>query len=148
MNDLEEARNALEVPIEDSFDVHLSKFMEQCVFLASNDVTVSPVEMIRTLSTSIKNLHVFHSWAARFNEFYPLHIDGTTANFVSHLCTEVLNLTSEEAEYAHALQRFDVQPAGRIPRRKDHGGRGGRGTSYVKVFVDPSFMPPAVTKYC
>ena len=28
MNDLEEARNALEAPIEDSFDVHLSKFME------------------------------------------------------------------------------------------------------------------------
>ena len=33
MGDLDEARNALEKPIEDSFDVHFSNFMEQCTFL-------------------------------------------------------------------------------------------------------------------
>ena len=102
--------------------------------------------MIRTLITSIKNLPILHSWAARFNEFYPLPVDRTTANFVSHLRTGVRNLMSEKAGYAYALQRSDVQPAGQIPGRKDRRGRGGRGTPYVKVFVDPSFIPPAGTK--
>ena len=32
MNDLEEARAQLEAPIADSFDVHLSNFMERCFF--------------------------------------------------------------------------------------------------------------------
>ena len=49
MDDLDEARNALAKSIEDSFDVHLSNFMEQCTFLGANQATVSPVEMIRTL---------------------------------------------------------------------------------------------------
>ena len=70
------------------------------------------------------------------------------------LLTFVLEL-SEETGYAHALQRSDVKPAGRNPRdRSGRGsggrgrGRGGRGTPYVKVFVDPFFVPPAGTKYC
>ena len=152
MSDLEEARLALESPIEDAFDVHLSNFMEGCTFLAANSATVSPVDMIRMLTTSIKNLGTLHSWATRFPEFYPLPIQRTMANFVSHLRTGVRNLTSEDAGYAHALQRSDVTPAGRGPGRgRGRGGRGGRGgasTPYVKVFVDPSFVPPAGTKYC
>ena len=60
MNDLTEAHLELENPIEDSFDVHLSNFTERCVFLASND-TASPVEMIHTLTKSIKfYLFVMH----------------------------------------------------------------------------------------
>ena len=91
-------------------------------------------------------MSILYSWALRFNEFYPLPVDRTTDNFVNHLRTGFRNLTSEEAGHAHALQRSDVQPAGRIPGRGGrggHGGRGGRGTPYVKVFVDP-----AGTKYC
>ena len=67
MQDLEEARKALEAPIEDSFDVHLSKFMELYTFLATNSATLSPVDMIRMLTTSIKKSadltcmgHTFH----------------------------------------------------------------------------------------
>ena len=140
MDDLDEARNALEKPIEDSFGVNLSNFIEQCTFLGANQATVSPVEMIRTLTISIKNLPILNARTIRFNEFYPLPVNRTTANFVIHLRTGVRNLTSEEAGYAHAPQRSDVKPAGR--------NRGGRGTPYVKVFVSPSFVPPAGTKYC
>ena len=153
MNDIDEARLKLEDPIEDAFDVHLAKYMESCVFLAANQATVSPVEMIRTLTISIKNLPVLHAWALRFNEFYALPIDRTSANFVSHLRTGVRNLTSEEAGYAHALQRSDIKPAPNPNPRKraGRGGRGGRGdtvTPYVKVYVDPSFIPPVGSKYC
>ena len=67
----------------------------------------------------------------------------------SHLRTGVRNLTSEEAGYTHALQRSDVQPTGWVPGRGGgRGGRGGRGILYAKVFVDPSFIPPAGTKCC
>ena len=41
----EEVRLQLKNPIESSFDVQLSKFMKRCAFLASNNGTVSPVEM-------------------------------------------------------------------------------------------------------
>ena len=52
-------------------------------------------------------------------------------------------LISEDSGHTHALQRSDVQPnSGR------GAGRGGRSTPYVKVFVDPSFIPPAGTKNC
>ena len=61
MSDLDEARTALEKPILDSFGVHLSEFMEQCTFLAANQATVSPVEMIRTLTISIKNLPILYA---------------------------------------------------------------------------------------
>ena len=48
------------------------------------------------------------------------------------------------------MQRSDVEPAGRVQGRGrvGCGGRGGPGTPYVKVFVDPSLIPPAGTKYC
>ena len=115
MNDLEEARNALETPIKDSFDVHLSKFMERFVFFAANYDTFSPVEIIRTLTKSIKNLAVLQTW--RFDS---------------------MNLS--------------LYPAGRDPDRgrgrDGRCGRGGCGTPYVKVFVDPSFISPACTKCC
>ena len=120
-------------------------------FFGANQATASPVEMIRTLTISIKNLPILRAWAIRFNECYPLPVNRTTTNFVTHLRTGVRNLTSEEAGYAHALQRSDIKPAGRNPRDRSGrggGGRGGRGTPYVKVFVDPSFVPPAGTKYC
>ena len=84
----------------------------------------------------------------RFTEFYLLPAARTTANFVAHLRTGVRNLTSEEAGYANALQRSDVQPTGRISGYRGRGGRGCRGTPYVKVFIDPSFMPHAGTKNC
>ena len=123
--------------------------MERCVFLAANDDTVSPVELIRTLTKSLVNLPVLHAWALRFNEFSPLPIMRTAANFIAHTRTGVRNLTTADVGYAHALQRSDVQPAGRIPGRGGgRGGRGGRSTPYVKVFVDQSFVPPAGTKYC
>ena len=54
MTDLAEARQMLEVPMEEDFDVHLSTFQENINFLAANDDTVSPVEIIRTLTKSIK----------------------------------------------------------------------------------------------
>ena len=54
--------------------------------------------------------------------FSPLPVNRTSVNFVAHLQTGV---TSEVAGYAHALQRSDVQPAGRAPGR-GRGGRGGR----------------------
>ena len=82
MDDLDEARNALEKPIEDSFGVNLSNFIEQCTFLGANQATVSPVEMIRTLTISIKNLPILNARTIRFNEFYSLPVNRTTANFV------------------------------------------------------------------
>ena len=106
MNDLKEARLALENPIEVSFDVHLSNFMERCVFLATNNDTVSPVKMICTLTKSIKNFPVFDSLELRFNEFFPLPVQRTSANVVGRVSTGVRNLTSKDA---------------------GRGGRGGRG---------------------
>ena len=70
MNDLEEVRAQFDNPICDSFDVHLADFMERCVFLATNIDTVSPVEMILTLTKSHAILPVLHAWALRFNEFF------------------------------------------------------------------------------
>ena len=138
MNDLEEVRAQLDNPICDSFDVHLADFMERCVFLAANNDTVSPVEIIRTLTKSLANLSVLHAWALRFNELYPLPIMRTTANFIAHCRSGVRNLTTADAGYPR-----------RIPGRGGgRGGRGGRGTPYVKVFVNQSFVPPAGTKYC
>ena len=140
MQDLEEARLALEAPIEDAFDVHLSNFMEGCNFLAANSATLSTVDMIRMLTTSIKNLATLHSWAIRFLEIYPLPIDRTMANFVSHLRTGVRNLTSEDAGFAHALQRSDVTPSNRGPGRGiGRGGRGGRGGAPTLYVNTPSW---------
>ena len=36
--------------------------MERCVFLAANDDTVSPIEMIRMLTKSLKNQQPLHTW--------------------------------------------------------------------------------------
>ena len=61
----------------------------------------------------------------------------TTANFIAHCRAGVRNLTTAVVGYAHAIQRSDVQPAGRILGRGGgrRGGHGERGIPYVKVFV-------------
>ena len=128
-NDLEEARLQLKNPIETLFDVHLSEFIERSIFLASNDDTVSPVEIIRMLIESLKSQPPLHTWALRFNDFFSLPVNRTSTNFIAHILTGVRNLTSEEAGYAHALQRSDVQPSGRAP------GRGKGGVAAVSLVV-------------
>ena len=76
--DFEEVRLQLENPIESPFDVHLSDFMERCVFLASNDDTVSPVEMNRLLIKSLKNNYLWmYGLYDSMNSFHYLLIAPT-----------------------------------------------------------------------